>query len=140
MPKISAEIPSELSREIDRMIRDGWFPDEAALLQAALGQFVGHKTYLGDSPGMLHRFAADALNESKPDTALRFVDRAIGLIDASPHPDLGLYQQLIEMRVQILLVLDRRQDAIESLRSAKEKLPNNPFVQRWLDRLETTDH
>jgi Arc/MetJ-type ribon-helix-helix transcriptional regulator len=140
MPKIATEIPSELSREIDRIVRDGWFPDEASLVREAVSQFVGHRTYLGDSPRMLHRFGADALNESKPDTALKFVDRAVGLIDASPQPDLGLYQQLIEMRVQILLVLDRKRDAIDSLRSAKEKLPNNPFVLRWLDRLETAGH
>ena len=32
MPKLAAEIPSELSRQIDRIIRDGWFPDQETVV------------------------------------------------------------------------------------------------------------
>lgn len=140
MPKIAAEIPSDLAREIDRVVREGWFADQGAVVEAALRQLVDHQTFLGDSPKLLHRFAADALNESKPETALKFIDRAISLVDVQKMPDLSLYQQLVELRVQICLVLERPADALHSLRNAKEKMPNNPLIQRWLDKLEPKTH
>src|SRR6266576_5002 len=59
MPKVATEISNELARQIDRMIRDGWFPDHETVLREALNQFVDAKSFLGDSPRMLHRFAAD---------------------------------------------------------------------------------
>ena len=71
MPKLTAEIPNELSRQIDRIIRDGWFPDHESVVREALLQFVDAKSFLGDSPRMLHCFAADALNDSKPEVATR---------------------------------------------------------------------
>lgn len=135
MPKVSAEVSNELARQIERIIRDGWFPNQEAVVVEALSQFVEAKSYLGDSPVMLHRFAADALNESKPDTALKFVDRALSLLASNEVADLGLYQQLIELRVQILLVLGRNRDALLSLEEAHERLPNNPAIRKWLERL-----
>src|ERR1700692_2566484 len=77
MAKVNAEIPHELSRQIDRMIRDGWFPDQEAIVREALAHFVDAKSFLGDSPRMLHRFAADALNDSKPEVALTFVNSGL---------------------------------------------------------------
>ena len=118
MPKVAAEISNELARQIDRMIRDGWFPDHETVLREALSQFVDAKSFLGDSPRMLHRFAADALNDSKPDTALKFVDRALSLLSVQKVTDFTLYQNLVELRVQILLVLGRNSDALASLESA----------------------
>ena len=135
MPRVAAEIPSELSRQIDRMIRDGWFPDQEAVLREALNQFVDAKSFLGDSPRMLHRFAADALNDSKPDTALKFVDRALSLMSTQKVTDFTLYQNLVELRVQILLVLGRNSDALASLEEAREQLPNNPNIAKWIERL-----
>ena len=135
MPRVAAEIPSELARQIDRMIRDGWFPDQETIFREALSQFVDAKSFLGDSPRMLHRFAADALNDSKPDTALKFVDRALSLMSAQKVTDFTLYQNLIELRVQILLVLGRNADALASLEEAREHLPNNPTIAKWIERL-----
>lgn len=135
MPKVTTEISADLARQIDRIVRDGWFANDEAVFREALAQFVEAKSFLGDSPRMLHRFAADALNESKPDTALKFLDRALSLLTANKVADLGLYQQLVELRVQILLVLGRERDAISSLEEAQERLPNNPSIRKWLERL-----
>jgi Arc/MetJ-type ribon-helix-helix transcriptional regulator len=135
MPKVAAEISNELARQIDRMIRDGWFPDHETVLREALNQFVDAKSFLGDSPRMLHRFAADALNDSKPDTALKFVDRALSLMSTQKVTDFTLYQNLVELRVQILLVLGRHSDALASLEEAREQLPNNPTIAKWIERL-----
>jgi Arc/MetJ-type ribon-helix-helix transcriptional regulator len=135
MPKVAAEISNELARQIDRMIRDGWFPDHETVLREALSQFVDAKSFLGDSPRMLHRFAADALNDSKPDTALKFVDRALSLMSTQKVTDFTLYQNLVELRVQILLVLGRNSDALASLEEAREQLPNNPTIAKWIERL-----
>jgi Arc/MetJ-type ribon-helix-helix transcriptional regulator len=135
MPKVAAEISNELARQIDRMIRDGWFPDHETVLREALNQFVDAKSFLGDSPRMLHRFAADALNDSKPDTALKFVDRALSLMSTQKVTDFTLYQNLVELRVQILLVLGRNSDALVSLEEAREHLPNNPTIAKWIERL-----
>ena len=135
MPKVAADISNELARQIDRMIRDGWFPDHETVLREALNQFVDAKSFLGDSPRMLHRFAADALNDSKPDTALKFVDRALSLMSTQKVTDFTLYQNLIELRVQILLVLGRNSDALASLEEAREQLPNNPTIAKWIERL-----
>src|SRR5687767_15282742 len=121
MPKLTAEIPNELSRQIDRIIRDGWFPDHESVMREALLQFVDAKSFLGDSPRMLHRFSADALNDSKPDTALKFVNRAIALLDGQEMTDFTLYQSLTELRVQILLVLNRKSEAIAALEEARER-------------------
>src|SRR3954468_22600016 len=107
MPKIAAEVPSELSRQIDRIIRDGWFADHETVVREALSHFVDAKSFLGDSPRMLHRFAADALNDSKPEVALKFVNRALSFLPTDEMTDFTLYQNMIELRVQILLVLDR---------------------------------
>jgi Arc/MetJ-type ribon-helix-helix transcriptional regulator len=133
--RITAEIPGDLSRQIDRIIRDGWFPDQETVIHEALQQFVDAKSFLGDSPRMLHRFAADALNDSKPEVALKFVNRAVSLMANQRVTDFTLYQSLVELRVQILMVLDREADAMAALVEAREMLPNNPAIARWIERL-----
>jgi Arc/MetJ-type ribon-helix-helix transcriptional regulator len=135
MPKLTAEIPNELSRQIDRIIRDGWFPDQEAVLREALAQFVDAKSFLGDSPRMLHRFAADALNDSKTEVALKFVNRALSLMVGRDVTDFSLYQALIELRVQILMVLGRETEALSSLEEAREMFPNNPSILKWIEKL-----
>jgi Arc/MetJ-type ribon-helix-helix transcriptional regulator len=136
MPKLTADIPSELSRQIDRIIRDGWFPDQESVVREALSQFVDAKSFLGDSPRMLHRFAADALNDSKPEVALKFVSRALSLMVGQDVTDFALYQALIELRLQVLMVLGREGDALASAEEAKEILPNNPAIARWIEKLQ----
>ena len=133
--KVQAEIPNELARQIDRIIRDGWYADEEAVVREALVQFVDAKSFLGDSPRMLHRFAADALNDSKPDVALKFVDRALSLLNGQQMTDFHLYQSLVELRVQILLVLGHDSDALTTLEEAREKLPNNPTIAKWIEKV-----
>jgi Arc/MetJ-type ribon-helix-helix transcriptional regulator len=135
MTKVTAEIPNELSRQIDRMVRDGWFPDQESVVREALLHFVDAKSFLGDSPRMLHRFAADALNDSKPEVALKFVSRGLSLIATQEITDFALYQALVELRVQTLLVLGHEADALRSLEDAREKLPNNPAIARWIEKL-----
>ena len=135
MTKLTAEIPNELSRQIDRIIRDGWFPDQETVVREALMQFVDAKSFLGDSPRMLHRFAADALNDSKPEVALKFVSRAVSLLANQDTTDFALYQAIVELRVQILLVLDREKDALSALEEARELLPNNPTIAKWIEKL-----
>jgi len=135
MPRVSADVPAELARQIDRIIRDGWYADEDAVVREALLQFLDAKSFLGDSPRMLHRFAADALNDSKPDVALKFVDRALSLADAQQMPDFTLYQSLVELRVQILLILGRESDALTTLEEAREKMPNNPTIAKWIEKV-----
>lgn len=135
MPKLTAEIPNELSRQIDRIIRDGWFPDQESVIREALLQFVDAKSYLGDSPRMLHRFAADALNDSKPEVALKFVTRALSLASNHNMTDFTLYQSLVELRVQTLLVLGREDEALVALEEAREKMPNNPAIAKWIEKL-----
>ncbi len=136
MPKVTADIPHELARQIDRLIRDGWFTDQEAVVHEALLQFVDAKSFLGDSPRMLHRFAADALNDSKPEVALKFVGRALSLMAGQDVTDFTLYQALVELRVQILLVLGRDDDALAAAEEGREKLPNNPAVARWIEKLK----
>ena len=133
--KVSAEISNELARQMDRIIRDGWYADEDAVVREALLQFLDAKSFLGDSPRMLHRFAADALNDSKPDVALKFVDRALALLGAQQMPDFTLYQALVELRVQILLILGRESDALTTLEEAREKMPNNPTIAKWIEKV-----
>src|SRR5437016_12252351 len=135
MPRVGTEISNELARQIDRMIRDGWFPDHDTVVREALNQFVDAKSFLGDSPRMLHRFAADALNDSKPETALKFTDRALSLLSVQKVTDFTLYQNLVELRVQILLVLGRNADALASLEEAREHLPNSPAIAKWIEKL-----
>jgi len=135
VPKITAEIPNELSRQIERIIRDGWFPDQETIIREALLQFVDAKSFLGDSPRLLHRFAADALNESKPETALKFADRALSLSAKNKVTDFTLHQALVELRVQILLVLGREVEALTSLEEAREQFPNSPTIARWIEKL-----
>lgn len=132
---MTTEIPHDLSRRIERIIRDGWFPDAEALVQEALLQFVEAKSYLGDSPRMLHRFAADALNESKPEVALKFVSRGLTLMQSQKFTDFALYQALVELQVQILLVLGRDPEALTLLEEAQQQMPNNPAIALWIDRL-----
>jgi Arc/MetJ-type ribon-helix-helix transcriptional regulator len=136
MAKVTAEIPGDLSRQMDRMIRDGWFPDQEALIREAISHFVDAKSFLGDSPRMLHRFAADALNDSKPEVALKFVNRGMSLLPTQEMTDFHLYQSLVELRVQILLVLDRTAEALAGLEEARELLPNNPTIAKWIARLK----
>jgi Arc/MetJ-type ribon-helix-helix transcriptional regulator len=136
MAKVTAEIPGDLSRQLDRMIRDGWFPDQEALVREALSHFVDAKSFLGDSPRMLHRFAADALNDSKPEVALKFVNRGLSLLPTQDTTDFHLYQNMVELRVQILLVLDRTAEALAGLEEARELLPNNPTIAKWIARLK----
>ena len=136
MAKVTAEIPGDLSRQLDRMIRDGWFPDQEALVREALSHFVDAKSFLGDSPRMLHRFAADALNDSKPEVALKFVNRGLSLLPTQDMTEFHLYQNLVELRVQILLVLDRNAEALAGLEEARELLPNNPTIAKWIARLK----
>ena len=136
MTKVTTEVSADLSKQIDRIVRDGWFPDQETVVREALLQFVDAKSFLGDSPRMLHRFAADALNDSKPETALKFVDRALSLMSNQNVTDFSLYQSLIELRVQILLVLGRDSEALNSLEEARELLPNNPSIARWIDKLK----
>jgi Arc/MetJ-type ribon-helix-helix transcriptional regulator len=138
MVKVAAEIPTQLAQQIDRIIRDGWFPDQETVVREALSHFVDAKSFLGDSPRMLHRFAADALNDSKPEVALKFVNRALSLMAGQQLTDFALYQALVELRVQILLVLDRQSDALATLEEAKEALPNNPTIAKWIEKLEKT--
>lgn len=133
--RVSAEITNELARQIDRIIRDGWYADEEAVVREALLQFLDAKSFLGDSPRMLHRFAADALNDSKPDVALKFVDRALSLSGSQQMTDFPLYQSLIELRVQILLILGRESDALTTLEEAREKMPNNPTIAKWIEKV-----
>jgi len=133
--KVTTEIPSELIRQIDRIIRDGWFPDHETLFREALLQFVDAKSFLGDSPRMLHRFAADALNDSKPDVALKFINRAMSLLSNNKVTDFSLYQSLVELRVQVLMVLGRSADALTSLEEAREQMPNNPTIAKWIEKL-----
>ncbi|HWW60526.1 MAG TPA: hypothetical protein VN181_04080 [Thermoanaerobaculia bacterium] len=135
MPKLTADIPNELARQIDRIIRDGWFPDQESVMREALSQFVDAKSFLGDSPRMLHRFAADALNDSKPDVALKFVDRGLSLLSNHKLSDFALYQSLIELRVQILIIAGRHDDALSVLEEAREKMPNNPSIAKWIEKL-----
>ncbi len=135
MTKVTTDIPNDLNKQIERIVRDGWFPDPETVVREAILQFVDAKSFLGDSPRMLHRFAADALNDSKPETALKFVDRALLLMSNQKITDFSLYQNLIELRVQILLVLGREEEALSSLEEAKELLPNSPTITRWIDRL-----
>ena len=136
MAKVTAEIPSDLSRQIDRIIRDGWYPDHESVIREALHYFVDARSFLGDSPRMLHRFAADALNNEKPEVALKFVDRGMSLLDRHEISDFTLYQSLIELRMQILMILGREDDALITAEQAKEKLPNNPTVAKWIERLK----
>jgi Arc/MetJ-type ribon-helix-helix transcriptional regulator len=138
MVKISAEVPPELSRSLDRIIRDGWFPDHETIVREALESFVEAKSFLGDSPRMLHRFAADALNESKPEVALKFANRALSLLANQQITDFALYQAIIELRVQIFLILGRESDALASLEEAREVLPNNPSIAKWIEKLKRT--
>jgi Arc/MetJ-type ribon-helix-helix transcriptional regulator len=136
MAKVTTDIPADLSKQIERIVRDGWFPDQETVVREALLQFVDAKTFLGDSPRMLHRFAADALNDSKPETALKFTDRALSVMSTQKITDFALYQNLIELRVQILMVLGREDEALSSLEEAKELLPNNPTISRWIEKLK----
>ncbi|HYI08222.1 MAG TPA: hypothetical protein VEK57_04045 [Thermoanaerobaculia bacterium] len=135
MAKVTTEIPAELSRQIDRIIRDGWFSDQETVIREALLQFVDARSFLGDSPRMLHRFAADALNDSKPEVALKFVARALSLMSTHSMTDFALYQSLVELRVQILLVLGRDGEALEAAEEAQEKMPNNPTIAKWIEKL-----
>jgi len=136
MTKVTTEITPDLQRQIERIIRDGWFPDQETVLREALLQFVDAKSFLGDSPRMLHRFAADALNDSKPETALKFVDRALLLMSNQKMTDFTLYQTLVELRVQILMVLGREGEAMHLLEEAQEMMPNNPTIAKWIERLK----
>src|SRR6184192_4547767 len=136
MTKVTTEVSADLSKQIDRIVRDGWFPDQETVFREALLLFVDAKSFLGDSPRMLHRFAADALNDSKPETALKFIDRALSLMSTQKVTDFSLYQSLIELRVQVLMVMGREAEALTSLEEAKELMPNNPSITKWIEKLK----
>jgi len=141
MARITMDLGGGLDREVERLVRDGWFTSVDDVVREAVAQFVGARSYLGDSPRMLQRFAADALNESKPETALKFVDRALTLLAGEKLGDLGLYQQMVELRVQILLVMDRSREALVTLEEARERLPNSPAILAWIERVKKmTEH
>jgi hypothetical protein len=38
--------------------------------------------------------------------------------------------------VQVLLVVGREADALATAEEAQEKLPNNPAIARWIERLK----
>ena len=38
--------------------------------------------------------------------------------------------------MQILLVLDRTAEALAALEEAREMLPNNPTIAKWIERLK----
>jgi Arc/MetJ-type ribon-helix-helix transcriptional regulator len=135
MPKLTAEIPHDLSRHIDRIIRDGWYRDQEAVVREALLHFVEGQTFLGDSPRMLHRFAADALNTSKPEVALKFVARALSLMSSQTMTDFTLFQALVELRLQVLMVLGREAEALAAAEEAREQMPNNPTIAKWVEKL-----
>ena len=136
MPELTIEIDARLQKGLERIVRDGWFADDEAVVIEAVRQFVEAKTWLGDSPPLLHRFAADALNASKPETALKFASRGLTLLSSQELADLHLVQQLVELKVQILMILDRVDEARATLEEAKERLPNSPLVDGWVKRLD----
>lgn len=135
MRRISVQIPPGLSQQVDRLLREGWYRDEQSLVEAALQSLVEHRSFLGDSPRLLLGFAADAMNDSKPETALKFTSRALSLIGTDPSADLELYKSIVELRVQSLLVLGREGEARSELESARDRLPNSPGIAGWIDRL-----
>lgn len=135
MPKIEAEIPASLARELDRIVRDGWYGDQEDIVRVALETFVEGRTFLGDSPRMLLRFAADALNESQPQVALRFAERGLARLTETDRYDRALYQQFVELQIQLLLIVGRQPDAVLMVEEARSRLPNNPGIQRWAARL-----
>lgn len=135
MPRLILDVPDEIAEQLERLVKEGWYSDQHAAVQSALGTFLVSKSYLGDSPRLLLRFAADALNESKPETAIRFADRGLSLLAVQEHPDRAIYQSLIEIRLQALLVLGRQEEALETVERAKEILPNHPGITAWQERL-----
>lgn len=136
MVKVSADIPADLAAQMGRLLREGWYSSNEAIVEEALHRFVEGKTFLGDSPRTLLHFASDALNESKPETAVKFADRALALLAGRENHDLGLYQSLIELRVQSLVVLGKTSEAVDALEEAREILPNNPGIASWIERLQ----
>ena len=110
--KVNAEIPPDVQRQIDRIIRDGWFPDQETLVREAVVQFVDAKTFLGDSPRMLHRFAADALNDSKPEVALKFVNRALSLSRRVPPDRVVILEGAVSTRPDVERAEAARADAV----------------------------
>ena len=69
------------------------------------------------------------------ETALKFVNRGLSLMHGQSVTDFGLYQSLVELRVQVLLVLGREDDALAALEEAREMLPNNPTIAKWIEKL-----
>lgn len=135
MPRVSIQISGSLASQIERLIREGWYPDEQSLVQSALEQFVERRSFLGDSPDVLSRFAADALDHARPETALKFATRGLTLLGTGPRTDLDLYKTLVELRVQSLLVMGRDAEARISLEEAREHLPNSPGIAGWIRRM-----
>ncbi|HUF18133.1 MAG TPA: hypothetical protein VMS12_08850 [Thermoanaerobaculia bacterium] len=135
MPRVSTRISGSLARQMDRLVREGWYRDEEALVEAALEHFVEHRSFLGDSPELLAQVASDALENSKPETALKFAVRALTLLGTGPGVDLELYKTLVELRVQSLLVLGRDAEARSCLEEAREQLPNSPGITGWMRRM-----
>lgn len=139
MPRVSTQISGAVASQIERLVREGWYRDEQAVIEAALESFVEHRSFIGDSPELLGRFAADALNESKPETALKFVARALTILGTRPDNDLQLYKSLVELRVQSLLVLGRDEEAKSCLEEAKKQLPNTPGISGWIRRMTSDE-
>lgn len=139
MGSLNVDLPYSLEQQIKRIVREGWFHDPEQVVIEALEQFVGGKSYLGDSPVMLQSFAADAMNDSKPEVALKFIDRALSMSEADQSGDLDLYKSLVELKVQILMVMDDTEEATATLEKARERLPNNPSIKRWLTTFRQTN-
>jgi len=135
--RIETEIRADLAQQIERLINEGWFSDAQSVVELALERFVEGRSFLGDSPRTLLEFASDALNESKPDVAIKFADRALSLMSGQENADLSLFQSLIELRVQALVVVGKISEAVDCLEEAKEVLPNNPGIASWIERLQT---
>jgi hypothetical protein len=63
------------------------------------------------------------------------VNRALSLLSGTEITDFTLYQALVELRVQVLVVLGRQAEAVSTLEEARERMPNNPAIARWIEKL-----
>jgi hypothetical protein len=63
------------------------------------------------------------------------VTRGLSILSHQKMTDFTLYQALAELRVQILLVLERAGEALAAAEEAREMLPNSPAIARWIEKL-----